>query len=1024
MLTRTQPSCALARTTLLTLCAGAALSPSAHAERGLTARSSYWTDPVSGNWFDPDRWTHVVPQNTDDDIYFATIDAVGSPYTVTVDDHVTIHQINLLSGDATLRLTDGAVFRTTWGVIGNHNTIGAARVHLQNATIDGGTWHLDDSAEVRVTGYGLNTIRNATFLGDVLVNSGVTLRFENSHADCLRLLGNGSGLSSTGDLSINSEVIFEGSGTGSRDLETESPVGRVVLGQDARLTTSDDFQGKVRIGSDNYSSSQSVTNNGSINLRGGTATISGGAVTNNNAIDVGDAALTIASDIITNAGLMTFSGADVLTQAGTLVNAGAITANLSSLDLSSGLVNVGTVFATNTLVTIDAQRFSSPGAMSLAFSTLRVGGEFTLGQLSDVQRVGSIIEIAGTLNNQGQTLELSTLNDTLRLGGGTVRGGTIVGDDPSALTFGANAVNTFDDVQYDGRVDILEERSLLRLTNGASVHGHVYLGGQFAELRFDGSVTLTNTVIEGSGADAAITTNADGATLIIGENSAIIGRDISMGSNLTGAGEWRPFATIINRGLISSEGLHEESSLYSSLAPVHVTNEGSIVVRDRGGLVLPRDFENSAGSMTIEQNAWVVFIGGIDGRPPVTLDVLSGDIQNSGNIEFYGRVDLQGESHTLTANLGRVFIGAAYAPSFNDYRLENGVITIEDGAYLGVQGRETSVRDVTIHGALHLHQRSMTSLQNSTIDAVLMERDAVLALDEASAITDTLTLRDESVVHASSFDAVGAISIARGANNEIRFSNLSPGVLDGDAAVEVADNARVLVVGPNNGAATPLANWRDWTLGRGSLATLSAPLVNNDAAITLDTLSRLVIDGDFQQSASGSFVVAVGDDFNEARIQINGAAALAGSLTIAANDPDLLAIGEVIALLRAETGFIGAFDDLTIDQPSLDSDVRLLLRSESDGDADMLTAFVRHVADVSGDGVVDFNDLNAVTSGFGMSGAFLPGDANTDGVVDFIDLNLVLSNFGHTFPRTVPSAPTSLALGIGIVAAARRRRAP
>ena len=50
--------------------------------------------------------------------------------------------------------------------------------------------------------------------------------------------------------------------------------------------------------------------------------------------------------------------------------------------------------------------------------------------------------------------------------------------------------------------------------------------------------------------------------------------------------------------------------------------------------------------------------------------------------------------------------------------------------------------------------------------------------------------------------------------------------------------------------------------------------------------------------------------------------------------------------------------------------------------------------DATFDGVIDFDDLGAVLSGFGMTGEFLPGDLNGDGVVNFDDLGLVLSGFG------------------------------
>lgn len=51
-------------------------------------------------------------------------------------------------------------------------------------------------------------------------------------------------------------------------------------------------------------------------------------------------------------------------------------------------------------------------------------------------------------------------------------------------------------------------------------------------------------------------------------------------------------------------------------------------------------------------------------------------------------------------------------------------------------------------------------------------------------------------------------------------------------------------------------------------------------------------------------------------------------------------------------------------------------------------------ADINGDGVVNFTDLNAVLTSFGQSGANPPGDTDGDGDVDFSDLNTILSNFG------------------------------
>lgn len=50
-------------------------------------------------------------------------------------------------------------------------------------------------------------------------------------------------------------------------------------------------------------------------------------------------------------------------------------------------------------------------------------------------------------------------------------------------------------------------------------------------------------------------------------------------------------------------------------------------------------------------------------------------------------------------------------------------------------------------------------------------------------------------------------------------------------------------------------------------------------------------------------------------------------------------------------------------------------------------------ADVNGDGVVDFADLNELLGNYNMAGDGLPGDIDGDGVVGFADLNLLLSAY-------------------------------
>lgn len=53
------------------------------------------------------------------------------------------------------------------------------------------------------------------------------------------------------------------------------------------------------------------------------------------------------------------------------------------------------------------------------------------------------------------------------------------------------------------------------------------------------------------------------------------------------------------------------------------------------------------------------------------------------------------------------------------------------------------------------------------------------------------------------------------------------------------------------------------------------------------------------------------------------------------------------------------------------------------------------IGDCTGDGLVDFRDLNTILSQFGATGFGLSGDVDVDGQVDFGDLNIVLTVFGQ-----------------------------
>ena len=125
-----------------------------------------------------------------------------------------------------------------------------------------------------------------------------------------------------------------------------------------------------------------------------------------------------------------------------------------------------------------------------------------------------------------------------------------------------------------------------------------------------------------------------------------------------------------------------------------------------------------------------------------------------------------------------------------------------------------------------------------------------------------------------------------------------------------------------------------------------------------------------------------------------------GVLRINGNDPGngFLNYATVAPGNTATRRFDVAFDEY---RPGQLFDVVIFADLDSDGTREPVASIAFQtfdptgcVGDATGDGLVDFADLNLLLSCFGNKGENMPADLNADGVVDFGDLNIMLTNFG------------------------------
>ncbi len=162
-------------------------------------------------------------------------------------------------------------------------------------------------------------------------------------------------------------------------------------------------------------------------------------------------------------------------------------------------------------------------------------------------------------------------------------------------------------------------------------------------------------------------------------------------------------------------------------------------------------------------------------------------------------------------------------------------------------------------------------------------------------------------------------------------------------------------------------------------------------------IGTTLVHGSWSQGPASNLEININSPSSFDKVVVNGPIRLMGKITLllgaapAASDVYLVGdnddvdpiIGEFFGLPEGATvsgEFGGTFYNFAISYVG------------GDGNDLVLAACL---GDSTGDGVIDFDDMNLVLTNWGMTGVGVPGDLDGSGIVDFDDLNLVLANWGQ-----------------------------
>lgn len=306
------------------------------------------------------------------------------------------------------------------------------------------------------------------------------------------------------------------------------------------------------------------------------------------------------------------------------------------------------------------------GELKITGGTLDLGGNFTKAQLGTINRTGGVINVVGTLDNVGNTLQLDAATGSWSLFGGKINGGTVTATEGSKLLLTSSG-GTLDGVTLNGDLDATASSSYATIVNQLTLNGVATLGSQ-ARLLFANTQTLngTGTVVFQDFSNNALISVTNNMTLTIGADITVRGGASSNnGANIGGSLYWSSGAntSLVILGTINADTAGRSISL-NPTGTGTVTNSGTIAI--------------NAGTLIFGGNVTVAGLGTIN--------------RNGGLIKLAGKLDNTGTTLALDAAMGTWNLAGG--------TILGGTVTTSGGAKLQLTSDGGTLDGVTIEGEL------------------------------------------------------------------------------------------------------------------------------------------------------------------------------------------------------------------------------------------------------------------------------------------------------------------------------------